>query len=191
MAEISTTRGAGVALDTMPACPECNSSMIVRAHWSGGHVTGLNWVCRRAPGCEGVRRIRNPQDIRPLNHDASTQAIFDWESSRDMRAARRAQPNVAGSSLSGRFGKFFNRSSDRPSDFADFADFAEDSPAVSGSMGYFDSLVEVGYVVLENRGLSSARASMDNVLIGPSGVFVVARKAWAGTSRSCWYASIS
>ena len=151
--------------------------MVVRALWSGGHVQGLNWVCRRSPGCEGVRRIRHPEEIRPINHDASTQAIFDWESSREMRASRRDQASAAGQSLSGAFGKLFNRSADRTSDFPDFA---ADSPAVHGSMGYFDALVEVGFVVLEDRRLPAARVTMDNVLIGPSGVFVVERKAWAG-----------
>jgi hypothetical protein len=34
--------------------------------------------------------------------------------------------------------------------------------------------------VLEDRGLSAARVAIDNVLVGPSGVFVVERKAWPG-----------
>ncbi len=175
--EITTTRGAGAALETMPPCPECGSNMIVRAQWSNGHVAGLNWVCRRAPGCEGTRRIRHPEQIQPINHDASTQAIFDWESSHDVRArvaSRRESRGSAGQSLSGAFGRLFNRPTDKASDFA------ADSPAVHGSMGYFDALVEVGFVVLEDRGLSSARVSMDDVLIGPAGLFVVERKAWAG-----------
>lgn len=181
--EITTTRGAGVALETMPPCPECGSNMIVRAQWSNGHVQGLNWVCRRAPGCEGVRRIRRPNEVRPINHDASTQAIFDWESSHDTRShdtrshdtrltTRREARGASGQTLSGAIGKLFNRSSPT-------ADY--DEPAqLHGSMGYFDGLVELGFVVLEDRGLSSARVAMDNVLIGPSGVFVVERKSWAG-----------
>lgn len=182
--EITTSRGAGAALETMPSCPQCGSNMVVRALWSGGHVQGLNWVCRRSPGCEGVRRIRRPEEIRPIHNDASTQAIFDWESSRDARArtaARRDQGGGAtGQSLSGALGKLFKRTADRTSDFPDFPDFADDSPAVHGSMGYFDALVEVGFVVLEDRRLPAARVAMDNVLIGPSGVFVVERKAWPG-----------
>ena len=174
MAEITTTRGAGAALETMPSCPDCGSGMVVRAQWSNGRVQGLNWVCRRSPGCEGTRRIRHPEEIQPINHDASTQAIFEWESAHDARVAtRRETGGAAGSGLSGAFGKLFNRSTDRASDF--------DAPAaVAGSMGYFDGLVEVGFVVLEDRGLNAARVAIDNVLIGPSGVFVVERKAWAG-----------
>jgi hypothetical protein len=171
--EITTTRGAGAALETMPACPDCGSSMVVRAQWANGHVQGLNWVCRRAPGCEGTRRIRHPDEIRPVSHDASTQAIFDWESSHDTRRAARREPTGAsGSTLSATIGKLFNRSSQT-------ADY--DQPAqLRGSMGYFDGLVEVGFVVLEDRGLSSARVGMDYVLVGPSGVFVVESKAWPG-----------
>ena len=172
--EITTTRGARAALETMPPCPDCGSNMVVRAQWSGGHVNGLNWVCRRSPGCEGTRRIRHPEEIRPLNHDASTQAIFDWESSHDARQAHRREPRDAAASARGVFGKLFSRPT--PST----ADYDEPSSAGGGSMGYFDGLVELGFVVLEDRGLSSARVAMDNVLIGPSGVFVVERKAWAG-----------
>ena len=147
--------------------------MIVRAQWSNGHVQGLNWVCRRAPGCEGTRRIRHPDEIRPINHDASTQAIFDWEASHETRVTpRRETSGAASQALSGAIGKFFNRSSQA-------AD--HDQPAqLHDSMGYFDGLVELGYVVLEDRGLSSARVAMDEVLIGPSGVVVVERKSWAG-----------
>ncbi|MEP7378237.1 MAG: nuclease-related domain-containing protein [Chloroflexota bacterium] len=176
--EITTTRGAGAALETMPPCPECGLNMIVRAQWSNGHVQGLNWVCRRAPGCEGVRRIRRPNEIRPINHDASTQAIFDWESSHDTRShdtrlrARREPRGASGQTLSGAIGRLFNRSGQT----ADYDEAAQ----LHGSMGYFDGLVEQGFVALEDRGLSSARVAMDNVLVGPSGVFVIERKSWAG-----------
>lgn len=172
--EITTTRGVGAALETMPSCPDCGSTMVVRAQWHNGHVQGLSWVCRRAPGCEGVRRIRNPDAIRPINHDASTQAIFDWESKHDARMTRRDARGGAESRLSGLVGKLFSRPADRASDYA------ESAMAVGGSMGYFDSLVELGFVVLEDRHLPHARVAMDNVLVGPSGVFVVERKAWPG-----------
>ena len=175
--EITTTRGsAAAALETIPACPDCGSSMLVRAQWHNGSVQGLNWVCRRAPGCEGTRRIRHPDEVRPINHDASTQAIFDWESSREQRLVpRRDQRAPSSSGLGGMLGKLFARSQTAQS-----ADYDEPSPARDGSMGYFDGLVEVGFVVLEDRGLSAARVAMDNVLIGPSGVFVIERKAWPG-----------
>ena len=172
--EITTTRGAGAALDTMPACPDCGASMVVRAQWHGGHAHGLNWVCRRAPGCEGLRKIRNPAEIRPINHDASTQAIFDWESTHDSRVSRREVRGATESKLSGFLGKLLTRPADRASEYD------EPSPALHGSTGYFDGLVELGFVVLEDRHLPHARAAMDNVLVGPSGVFVVESKAWAG-----------
>jgi hypothetical protein len=172
--EITTTRGAGAALETMPSCPDCGSTMVVRALWHNGHVQGLNWVCRRAPGCEGARKIRNPDEIIPINHDASTQAIFDWQSTHDARVPRRDIRGGGESKLSGLVGKLFARPTDRTSDFSD------SGPALGGSMGYFDSLVELGFVVLEDRHLPHARAAIDNVLVGPSGVFVVERKAWPG-----------
>ena len=173
--EITTTRGAGAALETMPLCPECTSTMVVRAQWSGGHITGLNWVCRRAPGCEGLRRIKHPEEIRPINHDASTQAIFDWESTHDTRlASRREQKAATAPSLSAAIGKLFNRSGDRA------AAHHESAAALHGSVGYFDSLVEIGFIVLEDRRLPAARVVLDNILIGPSGVYVVERKQWSG-----------
>jgi hypothetical protein len=172
--EITTTRGAGAALETMPSCPDCGSTMVVRAQWHNGHVQGLNWVCRRAPGCEGMRRIRNPDEIRPINHDASIQAIFDWASTRDARMPRRDARAGADSKLGGLVGRFLSRPTDRTSDYLD------SGPAMGASMGYFDSLVELGFVVLEDRRLPHARVAMDNVLVGPSGVFVVERKAWPG-----------
>jgi hypothetical protein len=152
--------------------------MVVRAQWHSGHVQGLNWVCCRAPGCEGRRRIRNPDAILPIRHDASTQAIFDWQSTQDARAPRRGATAGAESRLSGLVGRFLSRPIDRPIDRTN--DYSDAEPAVAGSMGYFDSLVELGFVVLEDRHLPHARVAMDNVLIGPSGVFVVERKAWPG-----------
>lgn len=158
----------------MPGCPECGSAMVVRAQWNSGRVQGLNWICRRSPGCEGMRRIRHPDEVRPINHDASTQAIFDWESSREQRLVpRRAAQGAAGSGLSGVLGRLFARPTTQP-------DYEADAPAVDGSMGYFDGLVELGFAVLEDRGLPAARVAIDDVLIGPSGVFVVERKAWPG-----------
>jgi hypothetical protein len=175
--EITTTRrAAGAAHETMPACPHCGSGMVVRAQWHNGHVQGLNWVCHRAPGCEGARRIRHPDDIRPINHDASTQAIFDWQSSREERLVPRRDPvGSRGSGVGGMLGRLFSRPNgvDRA--------YEEDQPGGQpGTMGYFDGLVEVGFVELEDRALPSARVVLDNVLIGPSGVFVVERKSWPG-----------
>src|SRR5688500_4240538 len=132
--EITTTRGAGAAVDTMPVCRECGATMVVRAQWHNGHVQGLNWVCRRAPGCEGVRRIRNPDEIRPINHDASTQAIFDWQSMHEARVPRRDAEGATESKLGGPFVRVLSRPTDRTSDY-------DEPTPVRGPMGYFDALV--------------------------------------------------
>lgn len=150
--------------------------MVVRAQWNGGRVHGLYWGCRRAPGCEGTRRIKTPDSIRPIAYDASNQAIYDWESSRDARPAPRMQiappPIAPAQGLRGLFGRL-----SRQSDVDEMADL---EPATDDAVGYFDGLVEHGFVVIEDRSLPSAHARIDNLVIGPSGVFVVERKAWAG-----------
>lgn len=173
--EATSTRHAtsAAAHELMPACPACGTSMVVRAQWSGGHVTGLYWGCRRAPGCEGTRKIRSADSVRPMAYDASNQAIFDWESSRDghlshrLTAVAAPAPQTGLRRLFGRFGR------------AEAIEEPEWTPD-NASVGHFDSLVEYGFVVLENRALPHARARVDNLLIGPSGVFVVERKSWAG-----------
>lgn len=150
--------------------------MVVRSNWSGGRVTGLYWGCRRAPGCEGTRRIKTPDTIAPTANDASAQAIFDWQSAREHRAAHRAATAVAPEPTGGLralFGRILAR--EAQPEPADLEEMYED-----GSVGYFDSLVEHGFVVIEDRSLPAARAHIDHLLIGPSGIFVVDRKAWAG-----------
>jgi hypothetical protein len=147
--------------------------MVVRAQWTGGRVTGLYWGCRRAPGCEGTRRIRDVDKVRPIAYDASNQAIFDWESSRDGHLSHRpsavAPPPPTGGlrRLFGRFGR------------AEQIEEPEWTPD-NASVGHFDSLVEYGFVVLESRLVPHTRAHVDNLLIGPSGVFAVERKPWPG-----------
>ncbi len=153
--------------------------MVVRAQWSGGRVHGLFWGCKRAPGCEGARRIKNPGEIRPIAHDASAQAIFDWQSAQEQRVAAHrsaalAPPPVQNTGLRGFFGKVRSREPEPTIEVAD-ADLNGDAAA-----GYFDSLVGHGFVVLEGRALPSARAYIDTLIVGPSGVFVVDRKSWAG-----------
>jgi hypothetical protein len=148
--------------------------MVVRAQWSGGHVTGLYWGCRRAPGCEGSRRIKAPDQIRPISYDASAQAIFDWESSRDGHLSRRHVSVAPAPSPSG-LRRLFGRVIARP----EASDEPEWSPD-NASVGHFDSLTDFGFVVLENRALPSARVRVDNLVIGPSGVYVIDRKAWPG-----------
>jgi len=50
----------------------------------------------------------------------------------------------------------------------------------NASVGHFDALVDVGFVVLENRHMGLGRVAVDNLIIGPSGIFVVERKQWSG-----------
>ena len=147
--------------------------MVVRAQWTSGTVAGLYWGCRRAPGCEGTRKIKSPDLIRPIAYDASAQAIFDWESSRDGHLSHRhvaSAPAPQQTGLRRLFGRLAR------TDEIDEPDWTPDN----ASVGHFDSLVDFGFVVLENRLLSAARARVDNLIMGPSGVFVVERKAWTG-----------
>ena len=170
---------AAAAAETMPACPHCRSAMVVRSQWSGGRVTGLYWGCIRAPGCEGVRRIKSPDAIHPIAHDASAQAIFDWQTSRagGSTAYRRevASLPAPNAGVRGLFGKVLNR---QPASDLELADM-EQAPGYD-AVGYFDGLLEHGFVILEDRALPAARVHIDNVVVGPSGVFVIERKAWPG-----------
>jgi hypothetical protein len=165
---------SAAAREVMPACPQCGTAMVVRAQWNGGRVAGLYWGCRRAPGCEGTRRIKSPDSVRPIMYDASAQAIFDWESSRDGHLSLREPAVVApppATGLRGVFGKLLSRT--------ETADEPEWTPENS-SVGHFDALVDHGFVILENRRLSMARALLDDLIVGPSGIFAVERKAWPG-----------
>jgi len=147
--------------------------MVVRSQWSSGRVTGLYWGCKRAPGCEGTRRIRTPDSVRPVTHDASAQAIFDWESSRDGHLSHRPSLVVAPPPATG-LRRLFGRMRGQP----ELIDEPEWTPE-NASVGHFDSLVDHGFVILENRRLAM-HSRIDNLVVGPSGVFVVTRKAWAG-----------
>lgn len=174
--EATSTRHATSAAshEVVPNCPACGAVMVVRAQWSGGHVNGLYWGCRRAPGCEGTRRIKSPDLIRPVSLDASAQAIFDWQSSRDGQLSHRSVAVAPPPPQTG-LRRLFGRAKARPEEM-DEPEWTPDN----ASVGHFDSLVEFGFVVLENRVLPAARARIDNLVIGPSGIFVVERKAWAG-----------
>lgn len=72
------------------------------------------------------------------------------------------------------FGRLFSRPT------ASAPAYQDEQAPHAGTMGYFDGLIETGFVELEDRGLSAARVAIDHLLIGPSGVFVVERKAWPG-----------
>ncbi len=165
--EATSTRHAtsAAAQDVLPSCPHCGAPMIVRAQWHGDVIQGLYWACRRAPGCEGTRRIKSPDAIRPIVHDGSAQSIFEWLRARDRGEAH---PPLLGG-LRGMFG----RSAPTPTS-------AVNEGQTDWQMDPFDGLVESGFVALDRRNLPAARVTMDNVLIGPPGVFVVERKPWPG-----------
>ncbi len=165
--EATSTRHAtsAAAQEVMPACPHCGTAMIVRAQRVGDVVQGLHWACRRSPGCSGSRRIKSPDHVRPIAHDGSLQAIFDWQQARETGSV----PTVAVRGLRG----FFGRGGPSVREVARTG--SEDWDG-----GHFRWLIEHGFVVMEHRAVSSARVKMDNVVVGPSGVFVVERKNWPG-----------
>ena len=146
--------------------------MIVRALSHGSQVDGLYWGCRRPLVCNGTRRIRDPLVIQP-QADASTMAIFEWERSRDRRGwiDGDEQPQ-ASRGLLGRFGRAVSRPTPAPMPAPAFARHAAETP--------LDGLIDYGFVILDDRAVASARASIDHLAIGPSGVFVVDRTTWQG-----------
>jgi hypothetical protein len=159
-----------------PACPVCGTAMAVRPLRHGDDVDGLMWRCRRELVCTGTRRIRDPLVIEPTA-DSSTHAIFEWERSRDRRgwsgpATTTEQPASKG--LFGKLGRAINRPTNtaQPNQTAAVRPTNSDSPLAG--------LVDYGYVVLDDRMLASARAVVDHVVVGPTGIFVVDRKPWTG-----------
>ena len=150
--------------------------MIVRAHRHGDDVDGLYWGCRRPLICSGTRRIRDPLVIQPTA-DASTTAIYEWERSRDRRGwvspERTASPSRGG--LLGRFSRGQRPAASRASS-ATYASTAAGHAVPSG----LQTLVDYGFVVLDNRSVISARASIDHLVVGPTGIFVIDQKPWPG-----------
>lgn len=150
--------------------------MVVRALRHGDEVEGLFWGCRRPRVCNGTRKIRDPLVIQPAA-DASTQAIFEWERSRDRRgwvggSEEPAGGGTSGKGLFGRFGRAVSRPTNSP----------QPSTSISGTQqaGLLDALVDYGYVILDDRHVDSAHTAVDHLVVGPSGVFVVDRQMWTG-----------
>lgn len=150
--------------------------MVVRALRHGGEVDGLFWGCRRPMVCSGTRKIRDPLVIEPTT-DASTQAIFEWERSRDRRGwvggSEEAAPGAgSGGGLFGRFGRGVARPTNSAQPSASFAG----SPTGSS----LEALADYGFVILDNRHVESAHTAVDHLVVGPPGVFVVDRQVWTG-----------
>jgi hypothetical protein len=145
--------------------------MVVRAQRHGDQVDGLYWGCRRDLVCNGTRRIRDPNVIVPLAHDAGTMAIFEWERSRDRRGWARPEEPPANRGFFGRFGRAMGRPTASQASAQAF-DRQQDSP--------LDGLLDYGFVILDDRRVVSARAKVDHLVVGPTGIFVVDRKSWTG-----------
>ena len=160
--------------------------MIVRAGSRSGETADLYWGCSRAPACTGRRRVEMTDALRPHAADASVQAIFEWECAREAEVPdRRPGPwgvldagvrlvDTAAHHIPRRDRRADEREGRRPTPRRSID--PEGKPAGRLIAG----LVEHGYVVLENRRLSFARARLDYVVIGPTGLFVVERHAWSG-----------
>jgi hypothetical protein len=156
--------------------------MAVRALRHGDDVDGLLWRCRRELICSGTRRIRDPLVIEPMP-DSSTYAIFEWERSRDRRgwSAPSTPANPAqGRGLLGRFGRAISRPTNSPA----YSQTSSPTTVPLASRNASDSpltgLIDYGYVVLDDRRVSSARATVDHLVVGPTGVFVIDRNSWGG-----------
>lgn len=149
--------------------------MVVRALRHGDEVDGLFWGCLRPLVCNGTRRIRDPLVIEPTA-DASTQAIFEWERSRDRRGwvggVEQTANASGGTGLLGRFGRAVSRPTNTSAPSASYA--------VPATKGPLDALTDYGFVVLHRRLVASAHAVVDHLVVGPSGVFVVDQKDWPG-----------
>jgi hypothetical protein len=140
--------------------------MAVHARWQGDIATSLYWACRRAPVCYGTARIRRPDNVVPVEHDASSQAVFDWERTREVRET--LHPVVGG--LRGLLGKMAARNA---------ALDEEVEEQLRPKLG-LASLIDHGFVILANRRVPSAHVGVDHILIGPPGVFALEVKEWPG-----------
>ena len=152
--------------------------MVVRAQRHGADVDGLYWGCRRPLVCTGKRRIRDPLVIQPTA-DASTTAIFEWERARDRRgwvSPDHAAPALR-NGLFGRLGLGLRRPRTERAPSTTFSTPAAAGQTVASGL---QPLIEHGFVILDSRSVVSARASVDHLVVGPTGVFVVDQKPWPG-----------
>lgn len=181
------------ATDAVPACPRCRSAMILRAGRRQNEVADLYWSCARSPACAGRRRVEASQVLRPTAADASVNAVFEWERAREQALANRHQGLssvlsagerlvASGGRLLAATGRALPRRSAAPSGRRERRAGAGGSlmvpPKPVATM--LAGLIEHGYVILEDRRLSFARARLDHVVVGPTGLFVVESRAWPG-----------
>lgn len=182
------------ATDTVPACPRCRSTMTLRAGRRQSEVADLYWGCARSPACGGRRRVEARQVLRPTAADASVHAVFEWERAREQALANRRQglSSVLGAggrllSTGGRLlaagGRALPGRSASPTDRRERRASAANSTRVlppKPVATMLAGLIEHGYVILDDRRLSFARARLDHVVIGPTGVFLIESRPWPG-----------
>lgn len=167
--------------------------MILRAGRRRNEVADLFWACARSPACAGRRRVEAPQVLRPTAADASVQAVFEWERAREQAMAnrRRSLSSVlgagerlaaAGGRLIGAGGRVRPGRSDAPAGRRERRAAAGDSPMIAPKpvATMLAGLVEHGYVILDDRRLSFARAQLDHVVVGSTGLFVIEERPWTG-----------
>ena len=167
--------------------------MILRAGRRRGEAADLYWGCARSPACAGRRRVEAPQALRPTAADASVQAVFEWERARERAQANRrrglsfvvsvgVRPLAAVGRLLAAGTRALPRRRARPVERrerragAGGVSIAPPKPAAATLAG----LIEHGYVVLDDRRLTFARARLDHVVVGPTGLFVIESRAWPG-----------
>ena len=165
--EVTSARTAQARVAELPPnCSVCGSGMAVHARWQGDFAVSLYWACRRAPVCTGTGRIHRPDNVVPVEHDATSQSLFDWERTREAREAE--HPVVGG--LRGLLGRMTARNE---------AFDAEAEAELRPKLG-LASLIDHGFVILSDRRMPSAHLGVDHVLIGPPGVFALEVKEWPG-----------
>jgi hypothetical protein len=182
------------ATGAVPACPRCRTTMILRAGRRQNEVADLYWGCARSPACAGRRRVEAPQVLRPAAADASVQAVFEWERAREQALANRRHGlssvlgaggrllstggrllAAGGRALPGRCNGLADRR-DRRAAAASSTRALPPKPVATMLAG----LIEHGYVILDDRRLSFARARLDYVVVGPTGLFVIESRPWPG-----------
>jgi hypothetical protein len=178
MEATSSSRTANdTALELAPACPRCQRRMLLRAEYRDGRTPRVYFGCSYA-ACGATRRVTDPATVRPQAADASVQAVFEWHRAHEQQAER---PDGLAGGLTGlraAVGRYLTRAGTR-------ADSALDEAAPAGLAAHLPpsrlaNLVEHGFIVLDERGASFQRAWIDHLVIGPTGVFAVDNKPWAG-----------
>lgn len=182
--------GSADAADTAPACPRCRSGMVLHAERRDARPAHLFWLCSRSPACHGTRKVEAPQALRPTANDASVQAVYEWERARERGGDQghgMARVAAAVGAVLPRRGSAAQRSPAGRFGGTGYARARAADPRAAGAQpararptGRLLGLIEHGFVVLEDRRLSFARVRIDNVAIGPTGIFVIEFKPWPG-----------